>query len=305
MEPSLKQIRYFIAVANAGQISRGAMDLNVSQSVVTTAIKSLEEIVGTPLFERHSNGVTLTYEGDQFLGHARHIVESVEEAVRIPRKARQSISGTINLAVTYTVAGYFLPKPLAGFQRAFPGVTLNLFEADRATIEESLVTRGCDLAVMLTSNIVNHEDISHSVLLRSPRRLWVGAHHPFLQQKTVGLKEISEASYIMLTVDEASNTALKYWSNSQYQPNTVFRTSSVEAVRSMVANGMGVSVLSDMVYRPWSLEGRRVEIVDVLDPIPTMDVGLAWPKSALKRTDAVSAFIDFMHLTTGVDIKTG
>jgi DNA-binding transcriptional LysR family regulator len=62
-------------------------------------------------------------------------------------------------------------------------------------------------------------------------------------------------------------------------PKTKLRTSSVEAVRSMVANGQGVTILSDMVYRPWSLEGKRLETVatDVLTP--SMDVGLAWSRT--------------------------
>ena len=57
-QPSLRQIRYFIAVANAGQVSRAAKELNVSQSALTTAIKQLEETIGTPLFVRHSGGMS-------------------------------------------------------------------------------------------------------------------------------------------------------------------------------------------------------------------------------------------------------
>jgi DNA-binding transcriptional LysR family regulator len=99
----------------------------------------------------------------------------------------------------------------------------------------------------------------------------------------------------MLTVDEASNTAQRYWNRTSYRPKTIFRTSSVEAVRSMVANGMGVTILSDMVYRPWSLDGRRVEVISLADRIPTMDVGLAWAANVEQNT-AVSAFREFMHV---------
>ena len=102
----------------------------------------------------------------------------------------------------------------------------------------------------------------------------------------------------MLTVDEASNTAQRYWNKTPYRPKVIFRTSSVEAVRSMVANGMGVSVLSDMVYRPWSLEGRRVEVVTLADPVPSMDVGLAWALKN-KRSRESLAFCEFMHLALG------
>ncbi len=300
MEPSLRQIRYFLAAANAGQISRAAMDLNVSQSAITTAIKSLEDLIGARLFERHAGGVSLTYEGNLFLEHARHIIESVEEAVRIPRRIRDDVKGSINLALSYTISGYFFPPFLARFSRAFPNVKINLSEADRPTIEEGLVTNGFDLSVMLTSNIVNHEELAHDTLWRSRRRLWVDAHHKYLQKPSVSLQDVAEEPYIMLTVDEASNTAQRYWNRTPYRPNTIFRTSSVEAVRSMVANGMGVSILSDMVHRPWSLEGRRVEVLEVSDEIPTMDVGLVW-HNGRSYSEATKAFIDFMHLGMGTD----
>lgn len=300
MEPSFRQIRYFIAAANSGQVSKAAMNINVSQSVITTAIKSLEEMTGTSLFERHSAGITLTYEGNLFLEHAQHIVESVEEAIRIPRRIKDDVKGSINIAVSYTVAGYFVPKPLARFARAFPNVKINLSEAVRSSIEEGLITNGFDLAVMLTSNIINHEEISHVPLMQSRRRLWVSTNHKFLKQASVTLQDVAAEPYIMLTVDEASNTAQRYWNRTPYKPNTIFRTSSVEAVRSMVANGMGISLLSDMVYRPWSLEGRRVEVIEVADEIPTMDVGLAWSNSA-QHDEAANAFIDFMHLSVGAD----
>ena len=68
----------------------------------------------------------------------------------------------------------------------------------------------------------------------------------------------------------------------------------------MVANGMGVAVLSDMVYRPWSLEGRRLEIVSISDAVPSMEVGFAWSNSVEKNV-AVDAFREIMQLAIGND----
>lgn len=300
MELSLRQLRYFIAAADAGQVSKAAKNLSVSQSAVTTAIKQLEEGVGATLFERHQSGISLTYEGNRFLDHARHIIQSVDEAIRIPKRAKEDVSGQIKLAVTYTVAGYFIPKLLAQFTRSFPNIGVSITETSRPDIEEGLITGGFDIAVMLTSNIINHEEIAHAALFQSRRRLWVNANHDFLKKQTVTLQEISGEPYIMLTVDEAGNTAQRYWNKTSYKPNTIFRTSSVEAVRSMVANGMGVSVLSDMVYRPWSLEGRQVGVIDISDNVPTMDVGLAWVADQ-EQPKAVKSFMEFMHLSMGSD----
>ena len=88
---------------------------------------------------------------------------------------------------------------------------------------------------------------------------------------------------------QVAHTALRYWGRTAFQPNIRLRTSSVEAVRSMVANGWGVSILSAMVYRPWSLEGKRIETVVMKDPIPPMSVGLAW-KNGNEFTPAMSIF---------------
>ena len=294
-EPSIRQIRYFMAVADTGQISRAARELNVSQSAITTAIKQLEQIVGTPLFRRHSGGVTLTYEGNIFLDHAQRILAAVHEAVRSPNRLRYDVQGRLRLAMTYTVAGYYLPPYIERFTRAFPGVQLDLSEASRGSIEDGLVSGIFDLAVMLTSNIIDQEGLTFDTLLQSRRRLWLSAQHPLLKLPSISLADVAEQNYIMLTVDEASNTAQRYWNKTNYRPNTQFRTSSVEAVRSMVASGMGVTILSDMVYRPWSLDGRRVEVISLADRIPSMDVGLAWAAN-VEQNSAAEAFREFMHV---------
>ncbi len=298
MSLTLRQINYFIATAKSGQVSRAAMELHVSQSAITTAIKGLEELLDTKLFDRHSQGVVLTYEGNQFLQHAQHITAAVDEAMRLPSRAHASIEGTVNLAVSFTVAGYFLSSYLARFARNFPNIEIRLVEADREDIEEGIIAGAYDLAMMLTSNLINQEDILIETLIRSRRRLWLSADNRLLALSSVSLQDVSNEPYIMLTVDEASNTALRYWNKTPYRPNVIFRTSSVEAVRSMVADGMGVSILSDMVYRPWSLEGRRLEVMTLTDTIPSMDLGLAWARNS-EQSLATDAFREFMHLAVG------
>jgi len=146
--PSIRQIHYFTAVANAGQVSRAAKELNVSQSALTTAIKQLEDVVGTPLFTRHGGGVSLTYEGSIFLDHARRVMAAVDEAVRSPGRKRDDLTGRLRLALTYTVAGYYISPYLERFQRAFTGVDLQLTEASRDAIEDALPAAQADEPVV-------------------------------------------------------------------------------------------------------------------------------------------------------------
>lgn len=297
-DPTLRQIRYFIAVANLGQFSRAAKELNVSQSALTTAIKQLEEMVGGELLKRSTQGVSLTHEGKLFMDHARRVVIAVEEAMRSPTKRREDVSGRLHLAMTYTVAGYYIAPYIEDFSETYPNVELQLTEASRPEIEEGLKSGKFDIAVMLTSNIADQEKIVFETLIRSRRRLWLSMHHDLFGMENITLQDVAKYPYVMLTVDEASNTAQRYWNQSAYHPNTLFRTSSVEAVRSIVASGMGVTILSDMVYRPWSLDGRRVEAIQLTQAIPTMDVGLAWSRD-VERNPTCIAFQDFMHSSTG------
>ena len=122
--------------------------------------------------------------------------------------------------------------------------------------------------------------------------------HRLLTREVITLEHVAAEPYVMLTVDEANQTAGRYWNPTGLRPNTIFTTSSVEAVRSMVADGMGVTILSDMVYRPWSLEGQRIELRNVVADIPTMDVGLSWNHTR-SQSPAARTFHEFMSLSFG------
>jgi DNA-binding transcriptional LysR family regulator len=296
MTVSLRHLRYFVAAADTGQVSRAAVELNVSQSAVTGAIRQIEARIGARLFDRHATGVSLTLEGSRFLQHARNIVASVNEALRIPASASATITGQVRIGVTYTVAGYFLPQHLARFARSYPQVGIEMREAARPAIEADLLAGRIDMAVLLTSNLVNEREIAHETLIRSRRRLWLPIDHPMMRMSEIRLEHVAREPYVMLTVDEAEETADRYWQRTPYRPRVIFRTSSVEAVRSMVANGSGLTILSDMVYRPWSLEGQRIETRTLDDVVPSMDVGMAWRRDA-DQSAAIRAFREFLGLS--------
>lgn len=294
MSVSLKQIRYFVVAAETGRISQAAMELYVSQSAVTAAIQQLEATLGTRLLERTPTGVTVTMEGSRFLAQGRQILAAVEEAVRSTRVHTGPLFGTVRIGVTYTVSGYFLPRHQIRFQASFPGIRVELFEAPRDVLEQALADGALDLAVMLVSNLRDSRALASETLLRSPRKLWLAPNHPLTRVERIHLADIATYDYVMLTVDEAKQTAMKYWNLISLEPKTIFRTSSVEAVRSMVAGGMGITILSDLIYRPWSLEGQRIEARLIEDEVPSMDVGIAWRRGA-DLSDATNAFRDFMR----------
>ena len=92
---------------------------------------------------------------------------------------------------------------------------------------------------------------------------------------------MAQYPYAVLRSDDAEKQGLAHWSDETGHPDIKFTSASIEAVRSLVASGQAVTILSDVVYRPWTLDGRRVERVDLVEKIPTMDVGIAWTKRNL------------------------
>ncbi|KZN15362.1 LysR family transcriptional regulator [Marinomonas sp. TW1] len=271
---TLKQLRYFVATAEIGQVSQAAIHLNISQSAVTTAIRDLEDLLGIELFVRSTQGVSLTDSGRHFLNQAYQVLRSVDEALNLPHTDEEA-EGKVRFAASYTVQGYFLPYHLQRLSQWYPNIDMSLFEYERAHIEERLADNTIDLALVLTDNLTHPEIVSER-LFASERRLWLPSHHVLTNKSSLSLRDLVHEPFIMLTVDEADQSAMRYWNREKLQPNVILRTSSVESVRSMVANGLGVAILSDLVYRPWSLEGKRIDTRALDEGVLPMSVGLAW-----------------------------
>lgn len=290
---SLRQIRYFIGVAEAGQVSRAARALNVSQSAVTLAVKDLEDRLGVKLFDRHAGGLALTLDGHRFLQHARNIQGSVADALNSMRTDFVDVQGHIRLGLTYMMSGYFIFPVLARFRRAYPDIHFDLVERDRVALEAAVRSGEVDVALLLTSNLEDRETIDCTTFHQSPRRLWLSSAHPLLARDAITIADIADENYVMLTMDEADQSARKYWEAAGANANVVYTTGSLEAVRSMVANGFAITILSDMVYRPWSLDGGRIVKRDIDAAIPSMDMGLAWKKGR-ELSAAEQTFCDFL-----------
>jgi len=289
---TLRQLRYFVSAARSSQFSMAATNESVSQSAITNAVLALEKELGVRLFERLAQGVALTADGQDFFHHACHILESVRDATHKPRRSSK-LHGTVRLAASYTVLGYFLPDLLARFRASYPDVEIDLRDMDRASIEQAVLAGEVDLGVAILSNIARPERFGHAVLVRSRRQLWVAPGHPLAQLASPSLKDIAQHPYIMVTADEAERSTLAYWKSRRIQPKVVFRTLSIEAVRGLVAHGFGVTALSDMVFRPWSLEGKRIEARPILDVVPPMQVGVLWHPGD-KMSDSAEAMQQFL-----------
>jgi DNA-binding transcriptional LysR family regulator len=277
---TLRQLQFFVAAAEAGSVSGAARALSISQSSVTEAIRALEDDLGVVLFDRQARGLLITHKGSAFLRHARQILADVATARTAFRDEAETATGRLSLGVTSLVAGYVLSDILSRFRRAFPLVDLNVIEDNGDYLQHLLIGGELDVAVLLTSSVKDRMALQVETLLVSPYRLWLPLGHPLAQQEAIALEELAGLPLIQLMVDEIEESTRRLTAALPVKPEIAFRTRSVEAVRSLVATGAGLAILPSLVYRPWSLEGDRIEIRDVSGDLPTVQVGLAWRRGA-------------------------
>eukprot|EP00952_Eustigmatos_sp_NYUAD-ZCMA_P002649 11630-Eustigmatos_ZCMA.PRE.1 len=124
-----------------------ATEEHVSQSAITNAVIALEQLLGVRLFDRLPHGVALTAEGNHLYQHVTRILESVDDALRQPRVRLDALEGAVSIGATYTVLGYFLPGLLARFRNNYPNVELDLYDLDRAAIEDRVLRGQIELGI--------------------------------------------------------------------------------------------------------------------------------------------------------------
>jgi len=277
---SFRQIQYFVAAAENGAVSRAAHALAISQSTVAEAIRELEADLGFPLFERKPQGVDLTFKGQQFLRLARKILADVAEARRALKGDEAIAAGRLALGVTPLVAGYVLAEILARYRRAFPAVAVEIVEDSRGYLQHLLVNGELDVALLVASRDADDSALQVESVETSRYRVWLPSGHPLAQDERISVCDLTRDPLVLLAVDEIAEAAQSARRQVGVRPLIAIRTQSVEAARSLVATGAGVAVLPDLVYRPWSLEGDRIEARELVEPIPPVDVVVSWRRGA-------------------------
>lgn len=293
---TLRHLRYFIATAECGKIQAAAERVHMSPSAVANAIKNLEDILGARLFERHRTGVHLTYDGHRFLDDARSILRLLNDSIFEFQNKTTQVGGDLVLGASVAVIGYFLSVPLSQFERIYPNVKVRLVENARSDLERKLRSGEVDIAFIITSNISISEGLEVHTLFRSERTVWCAEGHRFSSTPKVALEEIEKERYIMLSLDEAETNITQIWRRYGRKPNIWLKTQSVEAVRSFIAREQGVTILSNLLYRPWSLDGTRIVSKPIAEPIPTMNLGIVWRRDR-NPTLQSQYFIEFMKRT--------
>jgi DNA-binding transcriptional LysR family regulator len=129
------------------------------------------------------------------------------------------------------------------------------------------------------------------VLTRSPNRVWMASGHPLAARDDLTLADCAAFDQVVLEADRIGELMRAAWARRQVKVRTLMRSTSLEAVRSLVGAGAGLAVLPDFLYRPWTLDAEHVDARPLRDELPTVDVGLVW-RRGLALKPAVAEFIE-------------
>jgi DNA-binding transcriptional LysR family regulator len=287
---TLKQFRYFMAVSETSSVAAAARMINIAQSAVTKSIQELEDALGVKLFERTARGMVLTQDGHRFQVGARKVIAAVGEAAQLGRGKTETLSGSLTIGVTSLVAGYYLAHLFARFSRSHPSVTITVVEDEPEFLEHLLINGELDLAIMVSNALGEPQALEVEALTRSPNRVWMASGHELAGKTELSLQECAAHPLVILEADRVESVLNALWSRHGLNPPVLLRSSSLEAVRSLVGIGAGIALLPDFLYRPWTLDAEHVEARNLRDATPTIDVGLVWRRGSRNRPQ-VSEFI--------------
>jgi LysR family transcriptional regulator, hydrogen peroxide-inducible genes activator len=259
----LRQLRYFCAVAETASFSRAANKTHVSQPSLSQQIQKLEQELGVRLFDRLGRSVRLTEPGRAFLPRARNILHEVEEASSNIQETATVIGGSVSLGVIPTVAPYFLPRRLAVFSKKYPNVRVSVVEEITALLLEALRSGGVDVAMLaLPLPARSHEFLSFPVLTEKlfavlPKR------HALARRPQVSLDDLRDEPFLLLRDGHCfRDTALDVCKQARMHPKVVFESGQFSSILSMVAAGMGISIVPKMAVDTHLSDCRFVPLND-------------------------------------------
>lgn len=278
----LRQLEYFVAVAEEGSFTRAATRLIVVQSAVSAAIKSLERELGATLLERTSRRVDLTDAGAAFLPHARTTLDSASDAKDAVAEVKGGLRGTVSVGTLTSVGVVDIPSLLGDYHRQHPHVALQLVAAPSGSrgLLEAVTERRLDLAFVSVPGSVP-ADVTLIDLDRVPMDLVVPRDHPLAAAASVSIGDIAGFDFI----DSPAGYGNRAVSDRAFASAGVSRRVTIEVADiatapDYVRHGLGIALLPRFV-----LEG-----VQDLAILPVAGADLVWPMSlASPRTRRLSA----------------
>jgi LysR family transcriptional regulator, hydrogen peroxide-inducible genes activator len=275
MNLTLKQLRYFEALARHGHFGRAAEACAISQPALSMQIKELEDILGAVLFERSARQVRLTAFGEAFGARARDILRGVDELGDFARASQNRAIGRLRIGVIPTVAPYLLPSIIANLTQAYPGVDIHVRETLTPILLRELGEGRLDTCILALP--VSEPSFAEVALFEEEFvlvRPGADAGKP-----VPNLESLREMRLLLLEEGHClRDQALSFCNLRAGLPRESLDGSSLSTLVQMVSSGIGVTLIPEMAV---NVETRSagVTIAHFKKPAPARTIGMIWRKT--------------------------
>jgi DNA-binding transcriptional LysR family regulator len=289
---SLRQLEYFVAIADSGSISAAAEECGASQAGVSLAIRDLERHLGVQLLvRRRAKGAALTAAGSQVLNDARRLLEGADELQAVAAATENRASGVLSVGCYMTLAPVLIPPLLDDFARQHPALEVRVTEGSAEEICDGLLEGRSELAFLYALD--GREGLASVPVQTTRPYLILSADHPLANKEEIALAEIAGDPLILFDVPSVRNAA-RMLSDAGLAARIRHLSSNVDVVRGLVARGVGYSIMVQRWPSDLSFEGRPLISRPIADPIPERVAVLAWPENS-RLTRRATALVDFFR----------
>lgn len=264
MSLNLHLLRLFATVVRTGSFSKAAETLHISQPSISKGIKDFELQLGCRLLDRSPKGVKATQEGAALMRHAEILFAAERSAEEELRSLRSLDNGSLRIGASTTIATYLLPEYLGAFHKAHPGIELYLTSANTRDIADLMLQHQIEVA--LVEGPIHDEGLHSEAWLTDVMALIVGPNHPFSSAtEPIEPRELAKETLIVREPGSGSReVVMQAIAKMGIEPIRTLEIGSTEAIKQLVAAGLGVSIVSRASVKE-QLSLKHLKIVAVRD----------------------------------------
>lgn len=246
MNVTLKHLQAFVTVAREGSFTQAAKQLALSQPALTIQVNQFEEELGVRLFDRTTRRVALTDNGAEFLPAAQRLLDDFEAAIADVREVAQRHRGRVGVATLPSIAVRLMPRIVADFQAAFPGVSVHLHDANASGVQRHVRLKEVDFG--LASMWEPDQDLEFETVLTDAFGLVCRDDHPLAAGTgPVAWQELAGHSFLGLAPDTGIRPlvrAAEGLPENVHQPQV--EVSNIATLEGMLMAGIGISALPEL-----------------------------------------------------------
>lgn len=286
----LHQLRYFVAAAECGNISRAAERCHVAQPSLSQQLKKLETGLGVKCFDRVGRGVAITDAGRALLPRARQILAHVRDTEANLKREAAGCQGTLIVGAIPTMAPYLLPPALGKFRSTYPDCQISVREALTEQLAEALANNEIDCA--LVSTPLEDELLEIEVLAEEELLVAVPAHHAAAGKSQLGLTDLRGQPTISLEDMHCLGRQIEGFCSARHvSRRVVCRTTQMLTILELVGLGVGVSMVPEMAAA--ADRTGRCRYLPFRPGKPTRQIAVAW-RQGRTRPLAATRFIELV-----------